>query len=321
MKKTKLKNKINLFFLICVSAIYLVSCIPPEIIEIKLAAEAYGEGKYLTAITYCNEALRKDQSNYEAILLKGKSNLKLYNYQEAIDNFSNAIKLKPAFDPYLYRGRVYLELNELAYSARDFAMAIEYNPQNIDVYFNLAYVKTLMGEYDSALSSYNEVIKLNPLNSNAYVNIGNLKGMMGDSDSAIEYYSKAIKVNPNDAVAYFNRANEKMIISNLSGAIEDLTKAAEIDSTNINTIFILAETKMKVKDFTGASNELQRIINLDPLNAKVYYMKGVAEISMNNKEKACFDLNRAGDLGYFDAYELIKKNCGKNKKVKKKSKR
>lgn len=301
--------------------IFLSDCVPPEIIELKLAEEAYKEKKYLTAITYSNEALRKDRFNYQAVLIKGKSNLQLKNYREAVENFSDAIKIKSTFDPYRYRGRAYLELNELALSANDFEKAIDYERQNIEIYFNLAYVKTLMGEYDSALNLYNEVIKLNPLNSNAYVNIGNLKGVMGDSKSAIEYFSKAIEVNPNDAVAYFDRANEKLIVSNLNGAIEDFTKAAEIDTNNINTIFILAETKIKVKDFAGAANDLQQIINLDSLNAKAYYMKGVSELSMNNKTQACLNLNKAGDLGYFDAYELIKKNCGKKEKVKKKSKR
>jgi tetratricopeptide (TPR) repeat protein len=320
LNKIYLAHTIKIIHLIFI-LIFLSGCVPPEIIEIKLAEEAYKEKKYLTAITYSNKTLQKDRFNYEAILIKGKSNLQLKNYREAVENFSNAIKIKPAFDPYLYRGRAYLELNELAYSAGDFEKAIEYDRQNIDVHFNLAYVKTLMGEYDSALNLYNEVIKLNPLNSNAYVNIGNLKGMMGDSESAIEYFSKAIEVNPNDALAYFNRANEKMIISNLSGAVDDFTKAVEIDSTNINTIFDLADAKIKIKDFTGASNDLQRIIDLDPINAKAYYLKGVAEISMNNKEKACLDLNKAGDLGYFDAYEMIKKNCGKKEKVKKKSKK
>jgi len=316
-------NKKNYKFLGTILFLYfsflIISCSTSDIIEIKLAAEAYDEGRYLTAITYSTEVLKKDPANYHAVLIRGKSNLKLNNYVEAIKDFTFAITRDEEFEPYYYRGRSYLERNEIENAGSDLEKAVRFDSGNVNALFDLAYVKTLMEDYESSLDIYNKVIEIDPSNSNAYVNIGNLKGRMGDSESAINYFSKAISVKPNDALAYFNRATEKLIINDKSGAIEDLSKCVSIDSKNINSYFLLAETMLQIKDFKGAVDNIKKIISLDPQNARAYYLKGTSELAINENDKACTDLRKAGELGYYDAYDLITKNC--LKKEKKKSKR
>lgn len=297
----------------------LISCTAKDIVEIDFASEAYKDGRYLTAITYSTEVLKKDPSNFQAMMIKGKSNLKLKNYLEAIKDFSNAINNDKDFESYYYRARTYLEMNNLESAADDLKRALYYNPNNVDALFNYAYVQTLLDNYESALEAYDKVIKIDPLNSNAYVNIGNLKGRMGESESSIQYFSKAISLNPNDALAYFNRATEKLILNDKKGAIEDLSISVSIDSNNINSFFLLAETMMQISDYKNAIKVFNKINLIDPQNARAYFLKGKSELAINEKDKACIDLRKAGELGYYDAYELITKNC--LKKEKKKSKR
>lgn len=319
MNKTgKYLTKIVFLLFIIVN---LIGCSAVEIKENKFALEAYNDGRYLTAITYSTETLAEDPFNYGALMIKGKSNLKLNNYTEAIKNFSRAIDSDEKFEPYYYRSRAYLEINELENSASDLEKAISYNPQNVDALFDFAYVQTLLGDYESALDTYNKVINIEPLNSSAYVNIGNLKGRMGDSESAIQYFSKAINIKPNDVLAYFNRATEKLIINDKKGAVEDLSFCVSIDSTNINTYFLLAETMIEIKDYKNAISKINKIVFIDPQNARAFFLKGKSELAIDQKDNACMDLRKAGELGYYDAYELITKNCVKKEKVKKKTKR
>jgi tetratricopeptide (TPR) repeat protein len=296
-----------------------IKCTTKDLVEINLASEAYNEGRYLTAITYSTEVLDKEPSNYQAMMIKGKSDLKLNSYSEAVKDFTKVINIDEGFEPYYYRSRAYLEMNEIQHADSDLEKAIKFDSENVNALFDLAYVKTLLDDYESALDIYNRVIKIDPSNSNAYVNIGNLKGRMGDSESAINYFSKAINIKPNDVLAYFNRATEKLIINDKQGAIKDLSVSVFIDSNNTNSYFLLAETMMEVKDYGNAIKNLNKIILSDPQNARAYFLKGTSELAINEKNKACLDLRKAGDLGYYDAYELIIKNC--IKKEKKKSKR
>ena len=40
-----------------------------------------------------------------------------------------------------------------------------------------------------------------------------------------------------------------------------------------------------------------------------YYGRGACKLILNDKESACLDLSKAGELGYRYAYEIMKKNC------------
>ena len=62
------------------------------------------------------------------------------------------------------------------------------------------------GQYDNAISDYNEAIKLNPRDALAYGIRGIAYQKKDQFKKAISDYNKAIKLNPRDAKAYNNRA-------------------------------------------------------------------------------------------------------------------
>jgi tetratricopeptide (TPR) repeat protein len=306
------------FFYACILSLIFLGCAKKEVVETKLVTDSYNEGKYLTAITYADEVLRKDPSNYIAAITRGKSSLKLGNYSEAVKDFSNCLEQNQSFEPYYYRARAFLELNEFEKSRKDLESGLLIDPNNVEALFDLAYVGTLTEDFELAIDAYERVIQLDPANTKAYVNLGNVKGRMGESDIAIKYFSKAISINPNDAIAYFNRATEKLMLNDKKGAVEDLSFSVSIDSNNISSHFLIAETYLQLKDFKNTIKHVERIIKLDSQNARAYFLKGTAELELKENDKACTDLRKAGELGYYDAYELITKNCVKkeNKKSK-----
>lgn len=40
-----------------------------------------------------------------------------------------------------------------------------------------------------------------------------------------------------------------------------------------------------------------------------YYYRGIAKLNSNQIDSGCLDLSKAGELGYKEAYVLIKKYC------------
>jgi tetratricopeptide (TPR) repeat protein len=117
---------------------------------------------------------------------------------------------------------------------------------------------------------------------------------------------------------YFNRATEKLIIDDKQGAINDLSISVSIDSSNTNTLSLLSETMIEIKDYENAIRCLEKITLKDPQNARAYFLKGTSELAIKQNNKACIDLRKAGELGYYDAYELITINCVKKEKNKSK---
>jgi tetratricopeptide (TPR) repeat protein len=113
-------------------------------------------------------------------------------------------------------------------------------------------------------------------------NAGNSNGFTPKHTSAlpdIDYrlvkndLDRVIEIYPGSAVAYYNRANVSAKLNDFKSAIVDYTKAIEIDSR-----------------FAAA-----------------YYNRGLAKIYLGNNEGGVADLSKAGELGMYQAYNVIKR--------------
>jgi tetratricopeptide (TPR) repeat protein len=305
-------------FILLLVLLMVYCSVSVQLPEYTSAQEAYNQGRYQTALTFINKAIeiQNDQPNF--YVLRAKANYKVGNKNLAMDDLNKSLSVSPSFDAYHLRGKLFLENNDLEKAKKDFRAAYEINPENADLLFDLGYLEFLNGENQLALDYYIKASKYNSRNPATYVNIGNLYSMMGDSKLAIDNYSKALVLDTTDGIAYYNRANEKMLLGDFSGAVEDYENSLLIDSLNISTLFIIAEAKIKLNDIAGALNNYSTIIKLDSTSAKAYYLRGMNEVSLEMNDKACYDFKKAGDLGYFDAYEMIKKYCEPKKKTEKK---
>ena len=320
-------NLFRIFTAYLVIALTILACSSSlQLPEYNSALNAYEEGKYQTAITYIDRAIKMDKNESEFYVLRAKANYKIGSKNLAMDDLNKSIKLANNFTAYHLRGKLFLESYELVKAKEDLRNAYEINSESADLLFDLGYLEYLRGENQLALEYYTKASKYNSRNPNTYVNIGNLYSMMGDSKTAIDNYSKALVLDTTDGVAFYNRANEKMLLGDVPGAVEDYESSLLVDSSNINTLFDLAEAKIKLKDVEGAHKNFSRIVLFDSTSAKAYYFLGTSEIALEEYDKACRNFKKAGDLGYFDAYEMIKKYCDpkkktQKKKVQKKSKR
>jgi len=310
-----LKRKITYLFI----GTLLIGCSSSiQLQEYDSALKAYKEGKYQTAITYIDRAIEINENESEFYVLRAKANYKIGNKIYAMDDINKSIELENNFSAFHLRGKLFLEMNELDKAKQDLRNAYELNPESAELLFDLGYLEYLNGENQLALDYYIKSAKYDLRNPNTYVNIGNLYATMGDSKTAIDNYSKALVLDTTDGIAFYNRANEKMLLGDFNGAIEDYESSLHIDSLNINTIFVLAEAKTKLNDSHEAYNSYNRIINIDPTSAKAYFLRAKCEIALEEYDTACKDFKKAGDLGYFAAYEMIKKYCDLKKKPQKK---
>jgi len=280
------------------------------------ALDAYNDGKYQTTLTLINQAISIEPDVPEFYVLRAKANYKLNNKASAMSDLNSSLKFEESFTALYLKGKIFLERSELSKAKKNFRKSYKLNPTSADLLFDLGYLEYLRGENQLALDYYLKASKYDSRNPAVYVNIGNLYAMMGNSKLAIDNYSKALVLDTTDGIPYYNRANEKMILNDIAGAIEDYKKSLEIDPLNTNTMFILAEIQNKVGDYSGAVLSYNSILKIDSTSAKGFYLRGLSLLSINDEKNACADFKKAGDLGYFDAYEMIKKYCDNKKKTK-----
>lgn len=107
-------------------------------------------------------------------------------------------------------------------------LAIQQYPDEADLYYWRAIIKSSVNQKKEALKDYDKVISLNPKDGNAYVMRGICKSDLGDLEGAMADYNKALEINPKDASAYSMRACIKITLGDLDGANHDLDAANKL---------------------------------------------------------------------------------------------
>lgn len=305
----------NYKFLNYLILLFITGCATMNHSDLDNAKEALNNGYYQTAIHYANKEITIDPKNAEVYLIIGKAYSRLNETEKAFENFNTAVNLLPGYETYVSRGLEYLKNLTLNKAIEDFDKAVLYNESNQELYFTRAYTKSLNEDFEGAIEDYKKTIELDSNYFAAYINLGNIYGRLGYEYDAINCFSKAINIQPENPDGYFNRGNQKLIMNDLEGGIEDLEKSLLIDNKNINALFLLAELKIKANDNLGTFEILNRILSIEE-SPKALYLRGTIYLKLEDKVKACNDFNRAGELGYYNAYEMINKYCVKSKKKK-----
>lgn len=106
--------------------------------------------------------------------------------------------------------------------------ALKKYPDEADLYYWIASIKSNMGDEKGAITDYDKAISLNPDDPGIYVMRGISKSNLGDNTGAIEDYNHALKINPHDSSAYSMRACSKIALGDLTGANEDLEMANKL---------------------------------------------------------------------------------------------
>jgi len=105
-------------------------------------------------------------------------------------------------------------------------------PDTPIAYNNLGEAYLRKGDYERAISNYNQALKTNPEFRRAnyfFVNRGTAYLMKGDYEKAIADYHEALKINPNDANAYHHRGTAYLSKGDPERSIADFNKALKIN--------------------------------------------------------------------------------------------
>ena len=87
----------------------------------------------------------------------------------------------------------------------------------------------------------------------------------------------------------------------------DLDKTIELSPDFVYAFFNRANVMTKLNDYKAAIVDYTRAIELDNRFAVAYFNRGLARIYIGNAEQGIADLSKAGELGIFQAYNVIKR--------------
>ena len=265
-------------------------------------------------ILHQDKIIKTNPKNLQAYNKRGVAKYNLGEYQNAHDDFNEAIKIYPNYaNAHYHRGNTQYKLGNYQFAIEDFNEAIKINPQNVDAYYHLGNTHYKLQEYQKAIEDFTQTIKFDPKSAKAYNGRGNTKFESKDYIGAIEDFTQAIKLDPKSAEAYNNRGNTKFESKDYKGAIEDFTRAIKLDPNESVFYQNSANTKYELNDYQGAINDYTEVINIDPNNANIYNSRGASKGQIKDYKGAINDFSQSIEINSnnVNAY----RNRGKAKNI------
>jgi tetratricopeptide (TPR) repeat protein/serine/threonine protein kinase len=205
--------------------------------------------KFAEAERYLSKAIDSGLSSDPLVFEgRGLANHHLGHYDQAIKDYSAAVKLDPK-NPAAFRNRgaSYLAHNEARKAIADSTKAIELDPKDALAFNNRAVQFSTIKDIDRALKDVTTALELDPKLALAYRNRGSFYNALKKFDRAIADCTTSISLDPSDAHAFHERAIAFIGLHQYSKAIADLTVAHERRPRD----FHILENRANVFDAVG----------------------------------------------------------------------
>ena len=169
------------------------------------------------------------------------------------------------------------------------------------------------------LSAELSIVKDENQKKNLLIHRAIAHSVLRDFEAAIQDFDDYLKLDDHNALAYWARAvcqmemdefhvAEGQPILNVHSAEADLSDAIRLSNNNNAYIYYnRANLHAKRKELSKAIDDYTMSIKIDNRLAEAYYNRGIARSKSGNKAAAIQDLSKAGELGLYDAYSVIKR--------------
>jgi tetratricopeptide (TPR) repeat protein len=187
------------------------------------------------------------------------------------------------------------QVNKHFASIDNFSARLDRHPEDVEARFARAIDFYLVQDFDAAIEDLTEVIRLR-------------------EDYFLAYFCRSLIRSKQ---IEYNKMNETAADetdeSRLGKAVDyelvkrDLDKVVELAPDFIYGYYNRAAVLSTLKDYRGALADYDKVLQLDERMADGYYNRGLTHIFLGDNRQGIHDLSQAGELGLFQAYNIIKR--------------
>ncbi|WP_337884006.1 tetratricopeptide repeat-containing serine protease family protein [Fischerella thermalis] len=178
--------------------------------------------------------------------------------------------------------------------------------------------KAKRGDYQGAISDYNQALQLSPNNSDAFYQRGVANHKQKNYQAALEDFNQVIRLSPKNAFAYAFRGHLRLQLGDFKGANADGNQAIRLEPNSGYGYLVRGAGRFFLKEQQGAFADFDHSIKLLPDQPNVYIVRAVARRFTGDKQGALADYQKAAALfkqqgdedGYQDAVNEIKELQG-----------
>lgn len=253
---------------------------------------------YKQALLISTKAIEITDTLSKALIARGEGNLGLNNFDDAEDDFSDAIKIEGE-KSIAYRGRAITNFsnNEKSDFLEDINIYLTHHPKDIYAFSLRADYYAEDEDYENAILDYSFCLKNEPKNSSFYLKRGNVYAINGQDALSVKDYENYTRLNPdkNNDLIFYKRAVLNMKTQNFQKALNDFTLIsksfvkAEIFDYKGDCFYNLKEYDKAIENYTF-------YLATNPNNNEVIDKRGDSYLKINNINKANNDFKKSATL-------------------------
>lgn len=255
-------------------------------------------GKLNRALEVLDIIGRMEPFNEEVHLHKAGIYSQLRNHRRSIEHFKRAIELaeEGLDDIHLDLAFEYENLEAFDLAIDCLKKALELNPENEAVMYELAYCFELADEHQGAVEFFQEFTNEHPYAFVAWYNLGNALARcerLTESNEALDY---CIAIQDGFTSAYYSKARNLLILGDHLQAVECYKETIEHDGPQAITFSYMGECYEKMGRYEQALIHYDQALALDPNWVDAWIGRGVVKDLQGRSEEAIKDLEVAVKL-------------------------
>lgn len=98
-----------------------------------------------------------------------------------------------------------------------------------------------------------------------------------------------------------------------AGVMSDFARLMELAPDNAGVLYCYGSFCARMQDYDRAIELLTKAISVNPQLADAYYNRGLVALAIGKVQQAKADFSKAGEMGLYSAYSLMKKSTSKKK--------
>ncbi|HRH37619.1 MAG TPA: tetratricopeptide repeat protein [Flavobacteriales bacterium] len=255
-------------------------------------------GRLTKALEVLDAIGKLEPFNEEVHLHKAGIYSQLRNYRRAIEHYKRALELadEGKDDILLDLAFEYENIEGWELAVDSLKKALEINPENEAVLYELAYVLDLMDANQVSVAFFKRFTNEYPYSFVAWFNLGNALSRLERFEESNEALELCLAIEEKFSSAYFSKARNLLLVGQYEKAIECYNEALANDGPQAITFSYIGECYEKMERYEQALIHYDQAIALDPNWVDAWIGRGVVKDIQGNLTEAVKDLAQAVKL-------------------------
>jgi len=165
---------------------------------------------------------------------------------------------------HLTAGNQFLEQGRFREAIEQFELAVKFNPEDEDLFYNLALAQSRSGDKEAAKKNYTKSLEIYPDYVEAHNNLGNILVAEGNFAEAIEHFQKALANDDKHASTHNNLGTAYARQKKVASALNHFETALQLQPDYPDAQYNLGNAYLLMGRVDDAIEQYNNLLRLHP---------------------------------------------------------